>query len=315
MNAQIEKTLFGGTGLTHKLVALTMLLGLALVSSACASGDRGSESPADESADYAFEGDASGALAETGRGRGELAEPAAEAPSARYAPGRGRDASSSQAAVDASDSDAEESAAEGEAAADSEALAEVGIDPSSGFEVQRAPFSGNLSAPPAAAMAATPDSGGDSLSLYDAADEPADEAADEAADETADETAFESDAAGRRIEQRERPYGERYRRPGRRYNQAPGAMFFQDYGVNPWMDTYDDNRSTFAMDVDTGSYTLARSYINDGNLPPAEAVRVEEFVNYFDQGYRAPRGETFAIHIDGRNDLHPAVTIPEYGHQ
>jgi Ca-activated chloride channel family protein len=65
------------------------------------------------------------------------------------------------------------------------------------------------------------------------------------------------------------------------------------------MDTFEDNRSTFAMDVDTGSYTLARSYINDGNLPPASAVRVEEFVNYFDQGYRAPRGETFAIHVDG----------------
>src|SRR5690349_17261416 len=69
---------------------------------------------------------------------------------------------------------------------------------------------------------------------------------------------------------------------------AADDMFFQNYGVNPSIDTEDDNLSTFSLDVDTGSYTVARRYINDGSLPPKDAVRVEEFVNYFEQGYPNP---------------------------
>nr|WP_277567957.1 von Willebrand factor type A domain-containing protein [Cohnella ginsengisoli] len=51
-------------------------------------------------------------------------------------------------------------------------------------------------------------------------------------------------------------------------SSAPYDMFFQDYGTNPYVSTADDRLSTFAMDVDTGSYTLARRYIEDGNVPP-----------------------------------------------
>jgi Ca-activated chloride channel family protein len=77
-------------------------------------------------------------------------------------------------------------------------------------------------------------------------------------------------------------------------------MFFEGYGVNPFIDTEDDHLSTFALDVDTGSYTIARRYVTDGNLPPEDAIRVEEFVNYFDQDYAyPPEGQAFAIHIDG----------------
>ncbi len=46
---------------------------------------------------------------------------------------------------------------------------------------------------------------------------------------------------------------------------------------------------TFAADVDTGSYSLARAYLERGALPDEAAVRVEEFVNAFDYGYRAAR--------------------------
>ena len=53
--------------------------------------------------------------------------------------------------------------------------------------------------------------------------------------------------------------------------------------------------STFAIDVDTASYTLSRRYIQSGYLPPAEAVRTEEFLNFFDYGYRVPEKEAFAI--------------------
>jgi Ca-activated chloride channel family protein len=76
-------------------------------------------------------------------------------------------------------------------------------------------------------------------------------------------------------------------------------MFFENYGVNPFIDTEDDPLSTFALDVDTGSYTIARNYLQNGNLPPKEAVRVEEFVNSFDMQYPPPEDDTFAIHLDG----------------
>ena len=59
-------------------------------------------------------------------------------------------------------------------------------------------------------------------------------------------------------------------------NREPYDMFFKDYGVNPSIDTEDDSLSTFALDVDTGSYTIMRNYLRDGNLPPPESVRVEE---------------------------------------
>ena len=51
--------------------------------------------------------------------------------------------------------------------------------------------------------------------------------------------------------------------------QPPDAMFFENYGVNPFVDTYEDHLSTFALDVDTASYSVARRYVEDGNVPPA----------------------------------------------
>jgi Ca-activated chloride channel family protein len=74
---------------------------------------------------------------------------------------------------------------------------------------------------------------------------------------------------------------------------------FQDYGVNPETNAAYDHLSTFALDVDTASYTVARRYINEGSLPPYDAVRVEEFVNAFDQGYAAPQNAAFTIYADG----------------
>lgn len=79
----------------------------------------------------------------------------------------------------------------------------------------------------------------------------------------------------------------------------PPDNFFRDYGVNPYVDANVDHLSTFSLDVDTGAYTVARRYVRDGIMPPAEAVRVEEFVNYFDQGYAAPPDVAFSIYADG----------------
>ncbi len=81
---------------------------------------------------------------------------------------------------------------------------------------------------------------------------------------------------------------------------TPEAMFFKNYGTNPMVDARDDQFSTFALDVDTGSYTITRNYIQNGSLPPADSVRVEEFVNYFGQGYSYPsKRQVFNISIDG----------------
>ena len=62
---------------------------------------------------------------------------------------------------------------------------------------------------------------------------------------------------------------------------------YDDYGQNPWIDASKDHLSTFAADVDTASYTIARRKLHDGELPPAASVRVEEWVNYFH--YAFPR--------------------------
>jgi Ca-activated chloride channel family protein len=74
---------------------------------------------------------------------------------------------------------------------------------------------------------------------------------------------------------------------------------FRDAGVNPWTDAARDHLSTFAVDVDTASYDIARRYLKDGQLPPYDAVRVEEFVNAFKPGYGLPRDVAFALYADG----------------
>ena len=54
--------------------------------------------------------------------------------------------------------------------------------------------------------------------------------------------------------------------------------------------------STFSIDVDTASYANVRRFLHDGRLPPADAVRIEELINYFDYDYPDPaEGEPFSI--------------------
>jgi Ca-activated chloride channel family protein len=49
--------------------------------------------------------------------------------------------------------------------------------------------------------------------------------------------------------------------------------------------------STFSIDVDAASYSNMRRFINNGQQPPKDAVRIEEMVNYFDYDYKQPKGE------------------------
>jgi Ca-activated chloride channel family protein len=63
--------------------------------------------------------------------------------------------------------------------------------------------------------------------------------------------------------------------------------------------TETDRLSTFAVDVDTASYSVARRYLTAGQLPPPESVRVEEFVNYFKYMYAPPTAGVFTVHLEG----------------
>jgi len=76
-------------------------------------------------------------------------------------------------------------------------------------------------------------------------------------------------------------------------------MYFEHAGVNPFVATDEDALSTFALDVDNASFSLARSYLDRGELPPPGAIRVEEFVNALDAGWSSHDSETFRIGLDG----------------
>ena len=74
---------------------------------------------------------------------------------------------------------------------------------------------------------------------------------------------------------------------------------YTSYGINAQTLVERDPLSTFSIDVDTASYTIARSKLLSGQLPPESAVRVEEFVNYFPYRY-ADRADDapFAVYME-----------------
>jgi len=69
---------------------------------------------------------------------------------------------------------------------------------------------------------------------------------------------------------------------GERYPYAPGRDF---------VEVVEQPLSTFSIDVDTASYVHVRRILRAGRLPPPQAVRVEELVNYFRYGYPEPAAE------------------------
>ena len=72
------------------------------------------------------------------------------------------------------------------------------------------------------------------------------------------------------------------------------------YEPNPVHAVAEQPVSTFSIDVDTGSYANIRHFLTQtGRLPPADAVRIEEIINYFDYGYAKPTdGKPFAVHTE-----------------
>jgi Ca-activated chloride channel family protein len=71
----------------------------------------------------------------------------------------------------------------------------------------------------------------------------------------------------------------------------PGAIERENYETfdsNPIKVAAEEPVSTFSIDVDTASYGVVRRYLQDGTLPPRDAVRIEELINYFDYDYPRP---------------------------
>jgi len=78
------------------------------------------------------------------------------------------------------------------------------------------------------------------------------------------------------------------------------AEDYRDYGVNAATDPNKDRLSTFAIDVDTASYSISRRKLFEGALPPVSAVRAEEYLNYFNYGYDYKSSSLpYTIHLAG----------------
>jgi Ca-activated chloride channel family protein len=90
---------------------------------------------------------------------------------------------------------------------------------------------------------------------------------------------------------------------------------FQDYGVRPFVSTANDPLSTFALDVDTASYSVAQRWVEAGEVPPADSVRVEEYVNSFDYDYRPPSDGLSVVADAGPSPYDPGNVIVRLGVQ
>jgi len=74
---------------------------------------------------------------------------------------------------------------------------------------------------------------------------------------------------------------------------------YQPIAENGFNNAKDNPLSTFSVDVDNASYSNMRRFINNGQLPPADAVRIEEMINYFNYDLSGPKdNEPVAIHTE-----------------
>jgi Ca-activated chloride channel family protein len=84
--------------------------------------------------------------------------------------------------------------------------------------------------------------------------------------------------------------------------EDPTGGTFVHAGTNPFIETATDALSTFAIDVDTGSFTFARRFLRQGQLPPEGAIRVEEWVNAMHYSYEGPQKASsfpFSVLVQG----------------
>ncbi len=74
---------------------------------------------------------------------------------------------------------------------------------------------------------------------------------------------------------------------------------YAEISENPFFETARAPLSTFSIDVDTAAYSNVRRFLNQGQLPPKDAVRIEELVNYFEYNYPQPAGNVpFSVNTE-----------------
>ena len=77
-----------------------------------------------------------------------------------------------------------------------------------------------------------------------------------------------------------------------------GGEGYNEVEENPWVDVANESTSTFSIDADGGSYSNVRRFLDDGTLPPVDAIRTEELMNYFQYDYPEPQNN-HPIALDG----------------
>lgn len=84
-----------------------------------------------------------------------------------------------------------------------------------------------------------------------------------------------------------------------RYNNDFNTEGYDHITENPFLKVNDNPLSTFSIDVDAASYSNMRRFINNGQLPPAGAIRIEELINYFSYEYPQPKGnDHFGVNME-----------------
>jgi Ca-activated chloride channel family protein len=84
-----------------------------------------------------------------------------------------------------------------------------------------------------------------------------------------------------------------------RYNNNFNTEGYASINENGFKNVKNNPLSTFSIDVDNASYSNVRRFINMGELPPADAVRIEEMINYFKYDYPEPNGQhPFSVYTE-----------------
>ncbi|HEX4923212.1 MAG TPA: VWA domain-containing protein [Bdellovibrionales bacterium] len=142
----------------------------------------------------------------------------------------------------------------------------------------------------------------------EAAAEEVDEAEDLAESSVGPEALQSSVPAPVKAKQRAAPDRQALREKKLEQSAADSAAAEGEYGGteaydaitdNAFIETLADPVSTFSIDVDTASYANVRRMLNQGRLPPKDAVRIEELINYFPYTYKAPGGrDPISVHVE-----------------
>jgi Ca-activated chloride channel family protein len=96
--------------------------------------------------------------------------------------------------------------------------------------------------------------------------------------------------------------------------ESPNTESYASVEENVYRTVQEHPLSTFSIDVDTASYANIRRFLKNGSMPPKDAVRVEEMINYFNYNYAPPQNDVpFAVHIESAacpwNTEHQLVKI------